>query len=160
MLPIQWLQPIRLPEISTVGLLMKSSQYASDTMLIVGEDEFTAIFLSDQFQYEMMPCAEADSWTGIFIADVELRVDPSSACDLQSYRPPLGCVTFGKDGICIIATDGGNRMFPRSKRIPLGRLSPMQTISIEVGFTRWEIGRLLEDRWVSLWEAKIQLPPA
>lgn len=156
MIPASFLRPTRLPEIESRGLVLKSSRYASANLLIIGEEELTAAFLDDDFQYESMPCSKAESWSGLFIKDVELRVDPSSVYDLNGYFAPLGMLTFGSDGVCIVAKFGENRTFLRNKKIPFGFQGLEGRFPTEVGFTRWELGITVDHLWNSLWQVTIQ----
>jgi hypothetical protein len=154
MLPVQFLQPVKLPQVKSEGLILKSSKYSSTNILVLGSETLTAIFLGDEFQYESMPCAQAENWSGVFIGDIELRVDPSSIHDLEGYFPPLGMLTFGKDGMAVVAKVGENRAFSRTKRVPFGPLGGATVSPIEIGISRWEIGRTVDQRWVPLWKVE------
>jgi hypothetical protein len=129
-------------------------------MLVIGTDDLMAVFLGDEFQFEAMPSSNAEGWSGVFVAGIELRADLSSIFELDNYYPPLGAITYGRDGLCVVAKIADNRAFARNKRIPVGSLGTGEKFSCEVGIKRWEIGKTIGEQWVSLWKVSAHDPGA
>lgn len=149
-LPIEALNVVNLDKIDNSGLVLRFGDYSTGNFLIAGVGELYAIFLDGEWSYSMMPISQAGRWQGLYVNDTQIRVDLTSAFDPNETSAPAGALVKSSDCLYILATNEGQGGFPRRIKVPLFGEVNTQNLVKSVGFSRWNIGIVVDDLWHSL----------
>lgn len=142
---------LELADAHKPGLLLPIDKYGAPFVIGRSEDEMVAVFVGGDYKFRTVFCKDASNWQGIFIENIEFRVDPSSAYSTGIGRGNVGSLVRNQDSLCLRAA-AERGMFHHGVNVTLREGLPLDEGSQAAGFLKWKIVAPSQDEDIDLLE--------
>ena len=145
----EW-EPLWIEQVATPGLFLPAAGHEEACLILPVADGLAGIFLNGEWQFHCAPVPELSGRKGILVPDVTVKVEYESMTEddggvrgvvvrsqgvhgIRAHRQPQG--QFGQN--VVVALNGADPQYVAD--------------AVRLAFPKWEIGKQIDDEWVSLW---------
>ena len=131
-------RPLDLSAVPDVGLMLPCTKYAPSSFIIgYLENELWAVNCSQNSRYDAFKCVDDDYYTGLYISNLQIEIDLTSAFDAPSNTFQSGALVRATDKLYIVGSLPNRPAHTRLFRLVEG-LEASGSRN-RVGFSKWRI---------------------
>jgi hypothetical protein len=146
-------EPLQIEQVTQPGLVLPIVDGEEAFLCLQDGDALSAVFLSGEWGFCSDRLESLSGRRGLHIPSVSIRADLGS---MVADAIPYGALVRspGVYGVRTLRHVPGG--FNQAVTVPINGGEPQfAPDAIRVAFTKWEIGKVIDDNWVRLWSVEV-----